>query len=209
MRLPPSLLPLLTASCLSALTASPAQAQQKPAQQTIMEGDNLVIESKPDGRTVFVFSNNVRIIGTNLLSTCDRLEIVSLGGSENKSAPAPTPKPAANGQLPLLPAATSPVGAIELITATGHVEIFQGTRHATSDKAEIYPNEKVKDSAAKKDSVGRIVLSGSPKVVDGTSQLTGGRITLYTGEGRIVVEPEKSDFENTRPTVILETPAGK
>ncbi|MBN2645170.1 MAG: lipopolysaccharide transport periplasmic protein LptA [Desulfuromonadaceae bacterium] len=65
---------------------------------------------------------------------------------------------------------------IERAVAEGDVRIVQQDRIATGQKAEFFQSQ------------GYVVLTGSPKVLQGESQVAGERITVYLDDNRSVVE---------------------
>jgi len=102
----------------------------------------------------------VRIRSEDLEARCDRMEVHTTKG--------------ADGEEGLDPAG---FGAIRLIEATGSVEIQQGTRRATADRALIFPREE------------KVILEGEPVLRDGRGVVRGYRMILYGEDGRIAVEP--------------------
>ncbi|WP_309384568.1 LptA/OstA family protein [Cerasicoccus frondis] len=110
---------------LVALLAASAHAQQPTAeiieQNTVITSDNLELVGG-DSENRFFFTGNVKITGTNLLATCDEMEVVAArSGSPEKTV----------GEM----------GAIQSIIMIGNVIIEQSGRKATGGRAEIRPNE--------------------------------------------------------------------
>jgi len=112
----------------------------------------------------FLFTGNVEVRATNMVATCEKLEVYA-GKDKTKKVVNEPPKPG-----------TPPIGKIERIVAIGNVRIIQQQRIATSGKAEIYPQE------------GRVVLLDSPVVTNKDGILTGWKITLLQGEQKVLVE---------------------
>lgn len=80
-------------------------------------------------------------------------------------------------------------GAIELIVATGDVAIIVSGRQAYAGRAEVIPAQ------------GRVVMTESPRIVDGDTEVSGWRITLLREEKKALVEMDPEGEE--RPTVSL------
>ena len=114
---------LLMQVCMWTCAAvSPAfAAEDEDLPRTIVESDALEMNAT-DERNFFYFTGNVRVTGTNLAVTCDRLEVVTTRTGESE---------ATIGELT----------AIENIVATGGVEIFQAGRQITAGRAELNPRE--------------------------------------------------------------------
>ncbi len=80
-----------------------------------------IVEMLEDPKqTRFIFKEDVEVLGTNLKTTCDRLEVTALQGESGPEA----------GQLD-----------VEIIEAIDNVVIHQGERVATTEKAIILPKE--------------------------------------------------------------------
>ncbi|WP_269539187.1 LptA/OstA family protein [Cerasicoccus fimbriatus] len=110
---------------LLALLATQAFGQQAttelPAQNTVITSDNLELVGG-DSENRFFFTGNVKITGTNMLATCDEMEVIAArSGSTEKTV----------GEM----------GAIESIIMMGNVVIEQSGRKATGGRAEILPND--------------------------------------------------------------------
>jgi lipopolysaccharide export system protein LptA len=125
----------------------------------------------------FLFTGNVEVRATNMVATCEKLEVYSGKDNSNK-APTEPPKPG-----------TPPIGKIERIVAIGNVRVIQDARIATAGRAEIFPQ------------VGKVVLSQSPVVTNKDGVLKGYRITLYQGEQKVEVESDPNRVR--RPSIIL------
>lgn len=126
---------------------------------TVIDSNHLAVARGEEGNR-FVFSGEVRIRSEDLEASCDRMEVHTTKG--------------ADGEEGLDPAG---FGAIRLIEATGSVEIQQGTRRATADRALIFPREE------------KVILEGEPVLRDGRGVVRGYRMILYGEDGRIAVEP--------------------
>lgn len=75
----------------------------------------------------------------------------------------------------------SPQGNIKQIVSTGNVEYTSGERKAFADKA-VYTSAD-----------GTLILTGnSPKLVTGTSFVTGKKITLFRNQDKVLVESDGS-----------------
>lgn len=191
---------MLRTATLSLLLAIPAHAilqaqlaplpdiggpSTAPGQTTTIESDSLDVKQFPDDKAVFTFDGNVRVIGTNLIITCDKMIVTSQPKKGDKA----TDKPSTPGA----PSA----GSIDKIEGIGRVEISQDGRRASAGRAEVFPNE---GTGPRK---GKIILYDSPKVTDRNGTLTGHRITLWQSEGRVLVERNPDDKQE-RPTVIMQ-----
>ena len=141
-------------------------AKKAGEDKTEIYSDNLVMVSGEKGNH-FLFTGNVEVHATNMVATCQRLEVYSGKEKQQKTkAPAPVTEKEKKGSI----------GKIEKILAMGSVRIVQQERVATAGKAEIYPQE------------GRVVLLESPIVTDKQGKLEGFRITLLQGEQKVLVE---------------------
>ncbi|GHC02459.1 LptA/OstA family protein [Cerasicoccus arenae] len=110
----------LIASALQAADTQPAKVE-KPADNTVITSDELELVGG-DAANTFYFTGNVKITGTNLVATCDKMEVLSTRSG-------PTEK------------TVGEMGAIQNILMIGNVVIEQAGRVATAGKAEILPNE--------------------------------------------------------------------
>jgi lipopolysaccharide export system protein LptA len=124
----------------------------------------------------FLFTGNVEVRATNMVATCEKLEVYA-GKDKTQKVVTEPPKPG-----------TPPIGKIEKIVAIGNVRIIQQARIATSGKAEIYPQ------------IGKVVMMDSPVVTNKDGILTGWRITLFQGEQKVLVE---SDPKGGRTKITL------
>jgi lipopolysaccharide transport protein LptA len=89
---------------------------------TIITSDG-PLEGKNDGvSSYFVLTDNVRLTGTNLVVTCDKLEVFA-------------------DQIGDRSATVGKPGDIRRIVATGHVVIAQEGRKATAGRVEVLPRE--------------------------------------------------------------------
>ncbi len=153
-----------------------ADGSDQPEEFTVIVSDHLQMKSTEE-KNYFYFEKNVQVEATNLIVKSDCLEVVAL--RENKVDD---------------PDATiGEIGAIESIVAIGKVEIFQAGREAYAGRAVVLPKE------------GKVVLSESPRVVDGETEVTGWQIVLNRGERQVTVtpNPDMQTEERERPTITL------
>lgn len=144
---------LLGLVALATIFSSPLSAAE-----TVITSDRL--EKRTEGsEDHFFFYDNVRIVATNLVATCDAMEVVTEGTPDEKES---IPK----------------FGAIEAIIARGNVHIEQPLleRTAKADKAEILPQK------------GEVILTGNAEVTDKQGTVKGHRMRLVKGEERAIVE---------------------
>lgn len=152
---------------LGAADVRPDARAQSPgvsveAQKTIVKADRLeASNSGVEGHYVFI--GNVRITGTNLEITCDRLEIFSVSQPGDKPA-----------------GPVSDAGNIRRMLATGHVAIAQEGRKATCGVAEVLPHED------------RIILTEEPVITDIATGVTmkGTRMTVNKERDAVIENPE-------------------
>lgn len=145
-----------------------------PAPRTVIESDHLELVTGSDENR-FLFEGNVRIGGTNLTASCDRMEVLA------DRSPGSDPD-----------ATFGEIGAIQTIIAIGNVVIEQAGRKAEAGRAEIFPRE------------GKVILTENPKVTDEKGMVaTGPRMLLFQGERRVVIEGTESSTAEERPTVTL------
>ncbi len=88
---------------------------------TVVRSDSLEMTSTPE-LNYFYFSDNVTIIGNNLLVKCDNLEVTASRSGEAE-------------------ATIGRIGVIKKIVAIGTVEIYQAGRAALAGRAELFPAE--------------------------------------------------------------------
>jgi lipopolysaccharide export system protein LptA len=128
----------LLATCAAAI-AGPVRAADTPGfelQKTTVSADRL--EMRNDGiESHYVLIGHIRVTGTNLEITCDRVEIFAITKSGEKP----------DGRVP-------ETGNIRRMLATGNVVIAQEGQRATCGTAEVLPSEE------------RIILTDSPVVTD-------------------------------------------
>ena len=97
------------------------EATEKTAPETVISSDRL--EMKNDGdKSFFLFSDNVKLTGNNLVVTCDRLEVHADRTGD-------------------LDANIGQLGGIQQILAIGNVSISQEGRVARAGRAEVLPGE--------------------------------------------------------------------
>lgn len=114
-----------------------------------------------------VFEENVRLTGTNLEVTCDKLEVFGeqIDDPERESGTLGKIRP-------------------RRILATGNVIILQAGRKATAETLEILPQED------------KIVLSGNPVVTDIQGTAAGDRITFFRGDQHFIVERPRIEMRS-------------
>ncbi len=184
-------LPALLAASLSAGQVSLSTSVSTPAihtpaldltEQQALEPKTEIFSDKltmvsGDKENHFLFTGNVEVRATNMVATCEKLEVYSGKDTSNK-APTEPPKPG-----------TPPIGKIERIVAIGNVRVIQDARIATAGRAEIFPQ------------LGKVVLMESPVVTNKDGLMTGYRITLYQGEQKVEVESDPNRAR--RPSIVL------
>lgn len=126
--------------------------------ETVITSDRLEKYTEGD-QDHFLFYDNVRIVATNLVVTCDTMEVITEGKLDEK------------GSVPQF-------GAIETIIAKGNVKVDQeiSGRTACADEAQIFPQK------------GEVVLTGNAEVTDAQGTVRGHRMRLVKGEERAIVE---------------------
>ena len=124
---------LLTAwaICEGQGSAPPAEPKAENGGGTEIFSDNLVMVSR-EKDNYFLFTGNVEIHATNMVATCERLEVYASKDAE----PSPEKKQDKEKEKE-----EAPIGKIERIMAIGKVRLIQQDRVATAGKAEIYPQE--------------------------------------------------------------------
>ncbi len=154
-----------------------AEKDDSPGKTEIF-GDNLVMVSREKDNH-FLLTGNVEIRATNMIATCEQLEVFAgkQETSEKKALGTTTEKTVIDNTTPSKEKNNqAPIGKIEKIFASGKVRLVQKDRIATAGKAEIYPQE------------GKVILLDSPVVTDPQGSLAGYRITLLQGEQKVLVE---------------------
>ena len=155
-----------------------AEESDQPADITVIVSDHLQMRSTEE-KNYFYFDQNVQVEATNLVVKSDRMEIIALRENEADDPDA----------------TVGEIGAIESIVATGNVEIYQAGRVAYAGRAEVLPRE------------GKVVLSESPRVVDGETEIAGWQIVLNKGERQVIVFPnpdeQAAEADRERPTITL------
>lgn len=150
-----------------------AEKDDSPGKTEIF-GDNLVMVSREKDNH-FLLTGNVEIRATNMIATCEQLEVFA--GKQETSVGTPPEKSVIDNTSPSKEKNNqAPIGKIEKIFASGKVRLVQKDRIATAGKAEIYPQE------------GKVILLDSPVVTDPQGSLAGYRITLLQGEQKVLVE---------------------
>ena len=153
---------------LASATFSYSQTTDKPLVQTEVRADRFRGEN--DGEKAYLlFEDNVVLTATNMELKCNRLEVFTLLKNDESDQP--------QGKV-----AIGVFSSIEKIIASGGVEIIQAERYATSEVAEVEPNEE------------RVVLSGSPIVEQAGWRFSNpkGQLILDRGNGRISAPGEEN-----------------
>ncbi|BET69718.1 hypothetical protein ASA1KI_46360 [Opitutales bacterium ASA1] len=124
------------------------------------------LQMRNDGvEAYFVMTDKVRLVGTNLEVTCDKLEVFA---ETKKDEGASADAKGFGG-----------IGGIRRILATGNVVIVQEGRRATAGRAEVLPLED------------KIELTENPAVTDPQGTMEGSRIEIFRGEQNAVVHDPK------------------
>lgn len=144
--------------------------------QTVITSDQLEMENK-ESSNHFYFKGNVIVLGNNLKSTCDEMEVITRQSGQKSQQT----KRAAHAP------ADSELGAIEKIIAIGSVTITQTGRTATADRAEIYPDKDY------------VELIGNVELENEHGTVSGPRFILEKGKRARMI----SDGGSLRPTVTL------
>ncbi len=175
-----SILPAAILTLWMGATAFAAGDQNTPdstaQEKTVIVSDHLEMRSTEE-KNYFYFRENVRVEATNLVVESNLLEVVALR----------------EGQADDLDATVGEIGAIDSIIATGNVAIYQAGREAHAGRAEVLPR------------AGRVILSDSPRVLDGDTEVTGWQIVLNKGDRQVTVvpNPDAKAENNQRPTITL------
>lgn len=96
-------------------------AKSAPPPQTVISSDRLEMETVGE-KAFFLFSDNVKLTGNNLIVTCDRLEVHSDRTGD-------------------MDANFGKLGSIKQIVAIGNVSISQEGRTARAGRVEVIPAE--------------------------------------------------------------------
>ncbi len=151
----------------------PRDAEREVGAATVIQGDQLEMIAD-DHEARFIFTDNIRVTGSNIVLTCDRLEVLSSRGNQRDES---------EERL-------AGMGRIRSIVASGRVHVSQEGREATAGRAEVLPDE------------GRVILTESPVIRDAQGEVSGERIILYQGLERAVVESSaKRPARVTLPTL--------
>lgn len=155
--------PLCLVASLAVLApSSEAQVGATEPQSTIITSEG-PLQMRNDGvEAYFVMTDNVRLVGTNLEVTCDKLEVFA----ETEKDPDD-------------PKGFGGISGIRRVVATGHVVVMQEGRRATAGRAEVLPQED------------KIELTENPVVTDPQGTLEGSVITIYRGEQHAVAQDPK------------------
>lgn len=111
----------LVAFVFSARAQDATPAPTLEPEETVITSDELELVGG-DTQNQFFFTGNVKVSGTNLLATCDYMEVIAA----RSGATEPT---------------VGEMGAIQNILMKGNVVIEQAGRRATAGQAEILPDE--------------------------------------------------------------------
>jgi lipopolysaccharide export system protein LptA len=125
---------------------------------TIVRSRLLRMIEEPE-RTLFRFTDEVEVSGTNLEATCERLDVIAKERSATTSAKDATERL-----------------EVERIEAHDSVVIKQAGRTATASRAFIMPKE------------GKVVLEDNAVVEDDRGRVSGFRMTLLQGQRKAIVE---------------------
>ncbi len=170
---------LVLTMLLLPLTLPGAGESDQPTDTTVIVSEHLQMRSTEE-KNYFYFDQNVRVEATNLVVKSDRMEIIALRENQEDDPDA----------------TVGEIGVIESIMAAGNVEIYQAGRVAYAGRAEVLPRE------------GKIVLSESPRVVDGETEIAGWQIVLNKGERQVTVFPNPDEqaveADRERPTITLD-----
>ena len=180
---------LLLALCPAGIAQEEeAKNKEQPAEKTEIFSDNLVMVSREKDNH-FLLTGNVEIRATNMIATCEQLEVFA--GKQETLVGTPPEKTVIDNTTPSKEKNNqAPIGKIEKIFASGKVRLIQKDRIATAGKAEIYPQE------------GKVILLDSPVVTDPQGSLAGYRITLLQGEQKVLVEKGPGQRpKNTLPEI--------
>lgn len=155
-------------------------ATKKTPTPTIVRSNMLRMIEEAE-QTLFRFTDDVSIVGTNLEASCERLDVIAKESTAAKVKPTSkgAPKSAVSQRLEL-----------ERIEAYSSVEVKQDKRIATADKGLILPKE------------GKVILEGNAVVNDERGKVTGHRMILLQGQRRAIVEgggPKKERAKITLP----------
>lgn len=153
--------------------------EKSPPSQTVVSSQLLRMLEEPT-RTVFRFTENVKVTGTNLEASCELLDVVAI---EKKT------KDGKSGDL-------KERLEVQRIEAVDTVEVKQDGRVATADKAFILPQE------------GKVILEGNAVVNDAQGRVSGHRMRLLQGQRRAIVEGGGPKGERARITLPA-LPKGK
>jgi lipopolysaccharide export system protein LptA len=113
---------LLRLLLVALATATAALAQNAEPIPTTVESDGEGVMVSTDTETTITFEKNVRVRGTNILLTCDYLQVVVLRKGDPK-------------------ATIGKVDKFRSLLARGNVRIVQGDREAVCGRAEVLPEQ--------------------------------------------------------------------
>ncbi|MGJ8654085.1 MAG: LptA/OstA family protein [Opitutaceae bacterium] len=158
-----------------ATASSPKSVEptEKELTPTIVRSNMLRMVEEAD-QTLFRFTDNVSIVGTNLEASCERLDVIAKESAAVKDAP----KSDVSQSLEL-----------ERIEAYTAVEVKQDNRIATADRGLILPKE------------GKVILEGNAVVNDDRGRVSGHRMILLQGQRRAIVEGGGPEGERAKITL--------
>jgi lipopolysaccharide export system protein LptA len=150
------------ALCLAAIL----RAQETPShvtQETVITSNSGDLQGG-DAENVITFKDNVKVVGTDLIMTCDFLKVTTYRKGDPK-------------------AQVGKYGAFKSLLATGHVVINQVGRVARCGRAEVLPGENRV-----------VLMDHPEVISEGDKgKLTGYRMTLYRNQRDVVVESDPNE----------------
>jgi lipopolysaccharide export system protein LptA len=171
---------------LQALTLTPDQTSEaaeaaptEPGSETVVQSKTLRMVEAPE-QTLFRFTDEVSVNGTNLGATCGRLDVTAVPVKATEATEASESRM-----------------EVELIEAFDDVVFKQTGRVATGDQATIQPLE------------GKVVLEGNAVVTDEVGKVSGHRMTLLQGQRRAIVEGDRSSGKRATMTLPELKPKGQ
>lgn len=151
--------------------SGPKDDPEVKPEPTIVQSELLRMSESPE-QTLFRFTEDVEVKGTNLVATCKRLDVIAVDKAKSTTE--------ANKEKQL---------EVKRIEAHESVEIKQSGRTATAGRAFILPKE------------GKVVLEEDAVVNDDRGRVSGHRMTLLQGERRAIVEGGGPDDDRARITL--------
>ena len=129
----------------------------KPLEPTVIEAERSRSETN-DGESYLIFSGSVKLSATNLVITCNQLEVFAKTKKDEEET------------------VIGEISSIQKIIATGNVRIVQEERTATAGRMEVLPNEDV------------IILEEDPILFQGSYTMGGPGTQLKFERGKSRVE---------------------